>query len=105
MSELSDFDAALARVTQDRGQHYGHPRDNFRRSDALKRIVQECSDPLARNALSMICEKIARLIQSPHHTDSWIDIAGYARTGVMCYSDTGERIAQWNAKISAEDKT
>lgn len=31
----------------------------------------------------MICVKIARLIQSPDHLDSWVDIAGYARVAVM----------------------
>lgn len=84
MSErLAAFDAAAARVTQDRGAVYGHPKDDFRRAAALKAIVAECPDPLMRHVLEMICVKISRLIHTPDHLDSLIDIMGYARTGVM----------------------
>lgn len=80
---LSKFNATVAAVTEERGSVYGHPRIDFGRAAELKATVAECPDPLARHALEMICVKIARLIQTPDHLDSWIDIAGYARTGVM----------------------
>jgi Domain of unknown function (DUF6378) len=83
MTKLEEFDAAIAKVTQQRGSVYGHPRENFRRIQALKAVVAECKNAMAREALEMICVKIARLIETPDHLDSWIDIAGYARTGVM----------------------
>jgi hypothetical protein len=50
-------------------------------------VVAECKHPLAREALDMICVKIARLIETPDDLDGWVDIGGYARTGVMV---TGE---------------
>jgi hypothetical protein len=84
MSErLKAFDTAAASVVDQRGETYAHPRFNFDRIQRLKDVVAECPDPLAREALESICVKISRLIQTPDHLDSWIDIAGYARTGVM----------------------
>ena len=84
MSErLRAFDATVRDITDVRGAVYGHPRENYRRIQALKAIVSECKHPLAREALEAICVKVSRLIQTPDHTDSWIDISGAARTGVM----------------------
>jgi hypothetical protein len=80
---LNQFNSAVAVVTDQRGSVYGHPKDDFWRAARLKEVVAECQDPLARHALEMICVKRARLIQTPNHLDSWTDIAGYARTGVM----------------------
>jgi hypothetical protein len=45
--------------------------------------VQECPDPQIREVLGMIMTKVARLVQTPEHLDSWIDVAGYARTAAM----------------------
>lgn len=83
-SPLEQFDSAIQKVTQDRGAVYGHPADDFDRANRLKAVVAECPDPLVRHALEMICVKMARLLHTPHHLDSFIDIAGYARTAVMC---------------------
>lgn len=84
---LEIFDSGIATVTQSRNATYAHPRVNFNRAQRLKEVVRECKDPLVREALENICGKIARLIETPHHTDSFLDIAGYARTGVMTYSE------------------
>jgi hypothetical protein len=78
------FDAAIQKVTQQRGEIYGHPADDFAKANAIKAAVAECRDPLVRHALEMIAVKMARLVNTPDHLDSLIDIAGYARTAVMC---------------------
>ena len=84
MSERVDqFNAAVNRVNDDRAAEYGHPRVNFDRIHRIKLVVAECPDPLMRHVLEMIAVKMARLIETPDHLDSLIDIAGYARTGVM----------------------
>lgn len=85
MRPSEQFDKAFSTVTQDRGKNYGHPKINFDRIARLQAVVQECPDPLVRSALDMICVKIARLIETPDHIDSLVDIAGYARTIAMVH--------------------
>jgi hypothetical protein len=80
---LADFDAAIRKVTQERGQVYGHPADDFAKAAKIKEAVASCPDPLLRHCLEMIGVKLARLAQTPEHLDSWIDVFGYARCAVM----------------------
>lgn len=82
-ARLDQFDKQIATINQIRGEVYGHPTHNFETIQALKVVVAKCEHPAAREALEAICVKMARLIRTPDHLDSWIDIAGYARTGVM----------------------
>jgi hypothetical protein len=84
VSERTDqFSNAIQTVNAERGAAYGDAKTDFDRAMRLKAVVAECKNPLARHALEMICVKMARLINTPDHLDSWIDVAGYARTGVM----------------------
>lgn len=84
---LEQFDAAYAKVTLDRRDIYGAPEDTYRRIAALRAVVDECPDPQIREILAMIVTKVARLVQTPDHLDSWVDVAGYARCGVMLLND------------------
>lgn len=68
---------------------YGHPADDFgavaRAAHALGidpqgQIDRAFNDPALHHALYMILVKIQRLVQTPDHRDSVVDIAGYART-------------------------
>ncbi|WP_156370123.1 DUF6378 domain-containing protein [Novosphingobium sp. Leaf2] len=86
-SLLEQFDAAYANVTQDRRDIYGAPEDTYRRIAALRSVVDECRDAQIREILGMVVIKVARLVQSPEHLDSWVDVAGYARCGVMLLND------------------
>jgi hypothetical protein len=80
---LEQFDAAYAVVTADRREVYGSPEDTYRRISAMRAVVDECPDAQIREILAMIVTKVARLVQSPEHLDSWVDVAGYSRCGVM----------------------
>jgi hypothetical protein len=83
-ADMTDmFDTAMKTLTQDRGADYGPPHLDFARAARLKDVVAECEDPELRHVMEMICVKLARLIHSPEHLDSWLDIAGYARTACM----------------------
>lgn len=82
-SLLDQFDAELQSVTLDRREIYGKPGDTYRRISAMRVIVDECPDVEIREVLGMIVTKVVRLIESPTHLDSWIDVAGYSRCGVM----------------------
>jgi hypothetical protein len=86
-SIIEQFDAAYAKVTLDRRGIYGDPEDTYRRIAALRAVVDECRDPQIREILAMIVTKVARLVQTPDHLDSWVDVAGYARCGVLLLNE------------------
>lgn len=85
------FDEAVENLTQVRGRVYGHPYDDFARANLIKQAVADCSHPQIRHALEMIGVKMARLVHSPAHIDSVVDIAGYARTIAMILDEEKER--------------
>ncbi|MBB3774996.1 hypothetical protein FHS52_000939 [Erythromicrobium ramosum] len=82
-SILDQFDTAYSVVTTDRREVYGDPLDTYRRVAALRAVVDECSDPQIREIIGMVATKLVRLVQTPDHLDSWVDVAGYARTAAM----------------------
>lgn len=84
---LEEYDAAYGKVTVDRRDIYGAPQDTYRRISTMRAVVDECADPQIREILGMIVTKVARLIQTPNHLDSWVDVAGYSRCGVMLLND------------------
>lgn len=80
---LEQFDTSFAGINDRRGETYSHPSDNFRRITHMHEVIRECQHPLVRHALEQIAVKIARVIETPDHLDSLVDIAGYARTAAM----------------------
>jgi len=94
MTHTEQFDAAMGTVTQERGTIYGHPLAVFGRISFFKRAIADCPDDEIRHALEMIAVKIARLIETPEHLDSAVDIAGYARTICMIVDERKERRGQ-----------
>lgn len=83
LSPSEQFDKEIADLTNRRGSVYGHPSTDFGRVARIKAALADCSDPRVRHVLEMIAVKMSRLVESPQHLDSWVDIAGYARTGTM----------------------
>jgi len=89
LSRTEKFDRAAKGITQQRGQTYGHPVDDFHRVSLIKEAVADCQNREIRHALEMIGVKMARLVTSPDHLDTIVDIAGYARTMVMVLDKQG----------------
>lgn len=77
------FDEAIKVITRVRGETYDHPSIDFAKVTKLVLALPYYEDPRVRHIMYMLCVKMARLSKTPDHVDSWIDIAGYARTGVM----------------------
>jgi len=82
---LSD---AMNAVAGDRMEDYGAPSENYKRIAGLWNSYFHCDFPDKGRDLNeidavvlMILTKIARLVESPDHYDSWKDIAGYAAVG------------------------
>jgi hypothetical protein len=80
---------AAALVTGDRAAVYGPPAVNFRRIAALHNTYLDLTADARGDhtteahdvAVMAILTKVARLIQTPDHADTWLDIAGYAAAG------------------------
>jgi nucleoside 2-deoxyribosyltransferase len=74
-------------VNGPRQRDYDHPLDNFARIAGMWSYLfecQQCKQPVQiseeQHALAMILVKVARLMHSPNHRDSQVDLAGYAAT-------------------------
>lgn len=90
----SDVSATLA----ERGARYGDFSDHAAIAQALQRVMHqaeraspvigsasrplawECLSDVQRQALTVIADKIARILSGdPNYADNWHDIQGYAR--------------------------
>lgn len=85
---MSDFTARFDKdliqaVNVERQRDYGHPAHHFALASQIKEAVKACPDPEMRHILEVLADKMARLVNSPSHYDSWLDVAGYARTAMM----------------------
>jgi hypothetical protein len=62
----------------DRQVDYGDASKNFARIARMWEVIFGHQVTLEQVHLAMIAVKMSRLVNSPGHQDSWIDIAGYA---------------------------
>lgn len=71
-----------------RGETYGDPLENMNRTANLwGEVLGSTNLTASQVALCMIQLKIARLIETPNHKDSVIDIMGYAAVLRGCQED------------------
>ena len=86
--------AHLSKVLLDRGKDYGRPRPNHQRMADLMNAYLNGREkgPLKPEDMTvvMILMKVARLMESPQHIDSFLDIAGYAICGLDCIDEEKE---------------
>lgn len=64
-------------INGDRQDDYGTPSRNFNRIAALWSVVLETDVAASQVALCMALLKAARLVNTPTHEDSYVDMAGY----------------------------
>lgn len=72
----SVLDEAKA-VIKERGENYDHPLINHQRIAALWSVVLGTQVTPLQVVQCMIAVKLARLIATPDHRDSWVDVVGY----------------------------
>ena len=78
------LDTAKDLVNGPRARDYGDAYENHERVAQLWSVILEKEVKATDVALCMVAVKIARLIETPDHQDSWVDIAGYSATGSEC---------------------
>lgn len=71
---------AQALVYGARGKDYGNPWTDFSKTAQAWSALFGWDVTPEKVAMAMICVKLSRLVQSPHHKDSVVDLAGYAET-------------------------
>lgn len=67
-----------AQVIKERGENYDHPLPNHQRIAALWSVVLGTTVTPLQVVQCMMAVKLARLIATPDHRDSLIDLCGYA---------------------------
>ena len=83
-SLLDKFTAATQSIATDRQKDYGAPLKNFTNIAKLWSVVLDKEITPLQVAQCMRMVKEARLINSPEHLDSLVDLVGYTKTAVMC---------------------
>jgi hypothetical protein len=87
MNRLEVLDAAGSAIAGPRQDDYGPPSENFQRIADMWTVIlgPQLNGGASINAtdvaLMMAAVKLARLVATPSHTDSWVDLAGYAALG------------------------
>ena len=84
---MNILEEANEHVNEGRQAIYGHPADDFTKVSSAARAlgIDPTNGPLD-HALYMVLVKLSRLVQTPGHHDSIVDIAGYARTYEMVWN-------------------
>lgn len=78
----------IADVYAERGDSYGRPLGPFTGvTKAAEALGISPSGGALHHALYMVLLKISRLIESPNHRDSLMDIVGYVKTYEQCLED------------------
>jgi hypothetical protein len=70
-----------------RGQHYGKVLENHNRIAKIWSIILGFDVTEEQVALMMVGLKVARLVETPDHQDSILDIAGYAAVMSECIEE------------------
>ena len=74
-------------IIKERGKTYGAMRPNMTRIAGLWTVLLGVTVTPAQVAMCMIAVKLARLVETPDHVDSVVDIAGYAAITRECQND------------------
>ncbi|UXE04429.1 hypothetical protein SEA_FUNSIZED_58 [Mycobacterium phage Funsized] len=86
---LHDADTA---ISGDRQRDYGPVLPGFERIAALWSIILGTEVTAEQYAMCQIATKVGRLVETPNHRDSWLDVAGYAALGAEVAATDGRYV-------------
>ena len=75
------LDKAKVLISGERAKDYGDAYLNHKRIAELWSPILDKNITVEQVYACMIAVKLSRLIETPDHEDSWIDICGYAALG------------------------
>jgi hypothetical protein len=84
------LDNAKELINGQRAQDYGPPEVNFSRIAKLWEPILGIGIKPHEVALCLAQLKVARLINTPDHEDSWVDAAGYVGIGAELATSSWE---------------
>lgn len=87
MNRVDILDLAHQAVAE-RGENYGKPNENFERIAQLWSSYADHEFQIEDVGIMMMLVKVARLMENPHHQDSWVDIAGYSAITAEAIAET-----------------
>jgi Domain of unknown function (DUF6378)/Domain of unknown function (DUF4406) len=91
-------------VNGPRADAYDHPMENFGRIVGLWNalLAEKLTAPITEeeHAMMMMLVKMARLLHTPGHRDSYVDIAGYAGT----YEKLAQRRQEWAEENEVDEQ-
>lgn len=93
-------------ISKDRADVYGPPRQSFGRIGALwGAMLGTEAIPPGTVALMLVQLKVSRIVSSPTHEDSWVDLAGYAALGGELATEAAEDSAVLRTALNAAELT
>ena len=75
------LDKAGKLIAKDRAKIYGDALASHKRIAKLWSVILEKEVTVSQAYQCMIAVKLSRLIETPDHEDSWLDICGYGALG------------------------
>jgi len=85
LTKEETLERAYTLVTGERNRTYGPPRKNLEITAQIwsAQLAHVLLRPLRPDEVAqlMVGLKLARLVESPDHADTWVDVAGYAAIG------------------------
>ena len=81
MNRKQILDTAEKMINGPRAKDYGDAHENHQRIAMLWSVLLNKEITVAQVYQCMIAVKLSRLIETPEHEDSWLDICGYSALG------------------------
>ena len=81
MNRKEILDKAEKMINGPRAKDYGDAHENHERIAKMWSVLLERDVTVAQVYQCMLAVKLSRLIETPGHEDSWLDICGYSALG------------------------
>ena len=81
MNRKEILDKAEKMINGPRAKDYGDAHQNHERIAKMWSVLLERDVTVAQVYQCMIAVKLSRMIETPGHEDSWLDICGYSALG------------------------